>query len=51
MSGPLLALAQTAPSTGGYMRMGYAAILVIFAAYGLFLWDRFRKSGGDFHDR
>ena len=44
MSALLFALAQMgaghSPSTGGYLRGGYSAILVILALYGLYLWHR-----------
>jgi len=32
------------PDTSGYLRLGYGAIGVIFAAYLLFLWVRARKT-------
>lgn len=44
MSALFFALAQMgashSPSTGGYLRGGYFAILAIFALYGLYLWNR-----------
>lgn len=44
MSALLFALAQMgashSPSTGGYLRGGYSAILIILALYGLYLWNR-----------
>ena len=41
--GLLQDVAIKTPDTTGYLRMGYAAIGVIFAAYLLFLWMRARS--------
>jgi len=50
MNALLLALAQLgtahSPSTGGYLRGGYMAILAIFALYGFYLWNRHLRRNG-----
>lgn len=39
------------PDTGGYMKLGYAAILGVLALYALWLCFRSRRSGEDRHAR